>query len=160
MAWHPETGQLYATEHGAYRFDELNRIVPRRNYGWGSYQCDERMDGDDAAGEVTFPILCFRHWNISPSGMEYVSDRDSPWYGSLFVASLRGKHLHRYVIDGDRIVANEVFYYNDGRDAQGQNPRDSISRRFRDVEYRDGALYVIGDMKGMVRLTPAEPGSP
>jgi len=34
LAWHPVTGQLFATEHGPVGHDELNIISPGNNYGW------------------------------------------------------------------------------------------------------------------------------
>ena len=36
LAFDPETGDLWATEHGPQGGDELNRILPGRNYGWPS----------------------------------------------------------------------------------------------------------------------------
>ena len=34
LAIHPETGDVWANEHGPQGGDELNRILPGRNYGW------------------------------------------------------------------------------------------------------------------------------
>ena len=34
LAIHPETGDVWATEHGPQGGDELNVILPGRNYGW------------------------------------------------------------------------------------------------------------------------------
>ena len=34
LAWHPQTGEMWATEIGPMGGDELNRILPGRNYGW------------------------------------------------------------------------------------------------------------------------------
>lgn len=38
LSVHPTTGQLYETENGAFRSDELNRLLPGRNYGWPFYE--------------------------------------------------------------------------------------------------------------------------
>lgn len=154
LAWHPETGDLYVSEHGPVRYDEINRIIPEKNYGWGSYKCDERMDAKEPSGEYTFPVLCFKDWTIAPSGMEFVSDPESPWHGSLFVASLRGKHLHRYVFDGDEVVVDEIFYVVDRQDFQKPGQFVKMNKRLRDVAYWDGSLYILGDSYGMLKLTP------
>src|SRR5690606_30336869 len=34
LAWHPETGEPWATEIGPLGGDELNRLIPGGNYGW------------------------------------------------------------------------------------------------------------------------------
>ena len=41
LAIHPETGDLWETEHGPQGGDELNRIEPGNNYGWPVlvYEC-------------------------------------------------------------------------------------------------------------------------
>ena len=44
LAWDDE-GQLYATEFGQNRYDELNRIEPGRNYGWPEVEGTGREDG-------------------------------------------------------------------------------------------------------------------
>ena len=86
--------------------------------------------------------------------MEFVSDPESPWFGSLFVASLRGKHLHRYVFDNDEIIIDEIFFVSNGKEYTRGEDKGKISNRLRDVEYHDGSLYVIGDSFGMVKISP------
>ena len=158
LAWHPETGELFASEHGPKRYDEINRIVPGGNYGWGSYRCEDRsMWGRrKPAGDYIFPVVCPKHWNLSPSGMTFVDDPDSPWHGSLFVTSLRGKHLHRYVINDGQVEVDEIFYVVDNDLIRTAGNRRGMSLRMRDVEYHDGALYVIGDTSGLIRISPAQ----
>jgi glucose/arabinose dehydrogenase len=159
LAWHPDSGFLYTCEHGPHRYDEVNRIIPGGNYGWGSYKCRQRMSDIEAIAPQ-FPVICFDKWTIAPGGLDFVSDPASPWHGSLFVGSLRGKHLHRYVFDGDEVVSDEIFYVLD-RKALGQaGGLVRMNPRIRDVEYRDGALYLLGDFSGIVKLTPgAETGN-
>ncbi len=162
IAWHPETGDMYNSEHGEHRFDEINLVEAERNYGWGTYQCDKRRSEEGSGEETTFPSICSRNWNLSPSGMTFVSDPKSPWYGSLFVAALRGKHLHRYVFAGDRTEVDEIFYIVDDLYPTGKAPVSDYRRhrRLRDVEYRDGALYIISDSRGLLKLTPTDSETP
>ncbi len=156
IAWHPKTGHLYASEHGPKRYDEINRIFPGKNYGWGSYRCDDRSRWGrrKPSGEYVYPVICPKYWNISPSGMEFVSDPESPWYGSLFVASLRGKHLHRYVFNGDKVEIDEIFYVVDNDFLSAKQNGRGMSQRIRDVEYHNGSLYIIGDNSGLLKITP------
>ncbi|MFC1664589.1 PQQ-dependent sugar dehydrogenase [Pseudomonadota bacterium] len=156
MAWNLQTGHLYTSEHGPWKYDEINRIIPGTNYGWGGFKCDEVYSSKKiVTGRVKFPVDCFKKWTMAPSGMEYVWDRGSPWFGSLFVASLRGKHVRRYIIDKDTILLEEIFYVPVGKDYPTIN-KSRIGTRIRDIEYRDGSLYVMGNPFGMVKLTPIE----
>lgn len=154
LAWHPDTGVLYQSEHGSNRFDEINRITPGGNYGWGSFQCDQKMRPAAKQGTLNFPLICFSAWTMAPSGMQFVSDRESPWYGSLFVAGLRGKHLHRYVFDQEAIVTDEVFYIRHPVKQEGKRKGAPQNARLRDVEYYKGSLYVIGDFNLLTKITP------
>jgi len=154
LAWHPITKELYESGHGEWRYDEINHIRPGQNYGWGSYRCDEKNSDVPVDGEVTFPVVCFKDWTMAPSGMEFVSDPESPWFGSLFVASLRGKHLHRYVFDNDKTTIDEIFFVSGGKEYIRKQDRGKISTRIRDVEYHDGSLYVIGHNFGLVKISP------
>tara|TARA_R110002049_G_C9119447_1_gene558271 strand:- start:226 stop:1674 length:1449 start_codon:yes stop_codon:yes gene_type:complete len=154
LAWHPETGQLYTSEHGPQRFDEINRVAPGQNSGWGVFKCDERMSRREASGPTEPPLVCFKVWTMGPSGMQFVADPQSPWYGSLFVAALRGKHLHRYVFEGEDAVVDEIFWVNTPQHQGGTVKRAQIDQRLRDVEYHDGSLYVIGDSHILARITP------
>jgi glucose/arabinose dehydrogenase len=155
IAWDEDTGSVYSAEHGSERMDEVNRIEPGGNYGWGSFSCENRTSWLQRPGKSIFPLFCYRQWNISPSGMTFVSDKTSPWHGSLFVASLRGGHVHRFVFEGERAVIDEIFYISDGWDYEGGARSNAVDRRIRDVEYHDGALYVMGDNYGIAKLSPA-----
>ena len=127
LAWHPRTGRLYATEHGASGNDELNLIEPGRNYGWPEAEGSEH-------GAFTAPVAVYES-SIAPSGATWYDGRViAPWQNSLLFATLVGTHLHRVVVDaGDprRIGKQEEVF----ADRYG---------RLRDVQQgRDGQLYVL-----------------
>ncbi|MCZ6783796.1 MAG: PQQ-dependent sugar dehydrogenase [Proteobacteria bacterium] len=151
LAWHPISGALYASEHGLRRRDEINRIRPGRNHGWGAYECGERRGHPLGPEPVVLPAVCTRYWTMAPSGMQFVADPASPWHGDLFVASLRGKHLRRFRFGGETVGQGEIFFVSD----RAEGDTLALDRRIRDVEYRDGALYVLGDGYGLVRISPA-----
>lgn len=156
IAWQPETNEMYGVEHGHLRYDELNRLLPGINYGWGSYKCDEKESYKKIRpnGKTKHPIYCAKEWTMAPSGMEYITDKNSPWYDSLFLATLRGKHLHRFKIKGDEIYLSEIFFVASGKEYITEELKGKISQRLRDVEYYNNALYIIGDYFGLVKLSP------
>ncbi len=151
LAWDIKGNRMYSSEHGYARFDEVNEILAGENYGWGGYQCDEvNSKLSIVSKDYVPPIRCSKTWTMAPSGMEFINDPNSPWYGSLFLATLRGKHLHRYNFEEG---IDEIFFVSNGKNYfDGENKIDS---RIRDVEYYNGSLYVIGDSHGLVRISPS-----
>jgi glucose/arabinose dehydrogenase len=80
MAW-DGARRMYASEFGQNRFDEVNRIVKGRNYGW------PEVEGFAGDGErFTEPLLTWTTDEASPSGVAFSG-------GSLWVAGLRGERL-------------------------------------------------------------------
>ena len=60
LAWHPDTGEFYASEHGDVGNDEINLIKPGKNYGWPIEECD--------ATQFERPVQCFNP-AIAPGGI-------------------------------------------------------------------------------------------
>jgi glucose/arabinose dehydrogenase len=75
LAWDAQ-GRMFATEFGQDRFDEVNRILPGKNYGWPVV---EGFAGSRAP--YTPPLLTWRTSDASPSGLAY--DHGSLWAGAL-----------------------------------------------------------------------------
>lgn len=123
LAWHPVSGELYSTEHGAIRNDEVNIIRPGRNYGWPVVEC-EGGEGYEA------PLLCFSQDTVAPSGATFYSGDGLLGKNNLFFASLRGQHLHRIAFDEDY---RTVLEHGKLLDEYG---------RIRDVVEHDGYLYL------------------
>ena len=96
LAW-DEGGQLYATEFGQNRYDEVNRIQPGGNYGWPAV---EGEGGFFASGEYIDPIATWATSEASPSGAAILKNGAIPqWEGSFFMAALRGQRLYRLALD-------------------------------------------------------------
>jgi aldose sugar dehydrogenase len=102
--WHPETGDLFASDHGPSglpreRFrrhrDELNLIRPGGNYGWP--EASGMQEGDSF-------ILPLVEWTpaIAPGGIAFYTGSDFPWRQSVFVAALRGEQLLRVELERAR----------------------------------------------------------
>jgi glucose/arabinose dehydrogenase len=146
--WHPATGDLWASEHGASGNDEINLIQSGLNYGWPNIQ------GASTAPGMEAPIV-FYSSAIAPSGMAFYRGQQIPQFASnLFVATLRGTHLLRLTIDGRRVATQERLL-------------DGTFGRLRDVvSGPDGHLYfttnnrdgrgnpMAGDDK-ILRIVPA-----
>ena len=137
--WHPSTGELWASEHGATGNDEINVIRAGANYGW------PRIEGSATLPGMETPIT-FYNPAIAPSGASfYRGSRFPAFAGNLFVATLRGSHLLRLRLDGRRIVAEERLL--EGRFG-----------RLRDVvSGPDGYLYLCTNTgtDRILRLVPA-----
>jgi glucose/arabinose dehydrogenase len=114
LAFQPDTGVLYETEHGPSGFfpaccqDEVNLIEAGANYGWPI------VTGKPGDQRFRDPIA----WSGSidtwaPSGAAFAT-RPGPLRGSLLFATLRGQHLHRIVFtpDGRGVAFEERLLVN------------------------------------------------
>ena len=119
LAWHPESGHLFAPDHGPSGLprewfrrgrDELNVILRDANYGWPD------AAGDQGGAEYVRPLV---EWTpaIAPGAMAFYTGDAFPWAGSAFVAALRGRQLLRIVLQpapgtrtGWRATASEPLF--------------------------------------------------
>ncbi|MEX0690785.1 MAG: PQQ-dependent sugar dehydrogenase [Gemmatimonadales bacterium] len=150
---HPQTGDIWATEHGPQGGDELNLIRPGLNYGWPvvGYGVNYRSGSTIHVGthrEGMEPPVHVWVPSIATSGLLlYTGDRFPAWRGNLFVGGMAGERLARLTLEGQRVVNEETL-------AQGLG-------RIRDVRQGpDGLIYLaIDDRQGgpsnIVRLEPA-----
>ncbi len=149
IALNPETGAIWAHEHGPKGGDEINILKPGANYGWpvvtfGINYWGTKISDKTSAPGMEDPIL---QWtpSIAPSGMAfYTGDKFPQWQGDLFVGALAKQHLRRIKFDGTKVVEQEELLI-DRKD------------RIRDVRQGpDGFLYVITDEPDgeLLRLQP------
>jgi glucose/arabinose dehydrogenase len=150
-ALHPATGELWASEHGPQGGDELNRVLPGRNYGWPlltfgrNYGTGTRIGEEGPKPGFEQPLKMWLPLSVAPSGMAFLgSDRYPGWKGNLFIGTLRGESLIRLELDGNTVVKEERLL-------------GSRNSRIRDVrEGPDGYLYVLTDSADgqLLRLQP------
>lgn len=133
LAWQPQTGRLYATEHGpsggslGVAQDEVNYIEPGKNYGWPVI-----IGADSREGMETPIIQSGKSETWAPSGATFVTG--GPWDGSLLFTGLRGQSLYRLVLDKD----------DPGKVASFDKYLVGQFGRLRDVvQGPDGALYLL-----------------
>jgi glucose/arabinose dehydrogenase len=144
LAVHPETGAIWENEHGPLGGDEINIVLPGRNYGWPLVTFGNDYDGKKIAesssrADLEAPFLYFVP-SIAISGMAfYTGDRFPAWKGNLFVGAMfegrtRGTgHLRRIT-------------FNEGRAIQREPILIELRQRIRDVRQGpDGLLYVLTD---------------
>jgi aldose sugar dehydrogenase len=114
IALHPTSGRAWTVEHGARGGDEINLPEAGRNYGWPvitygrDYDLKKIGEGTKKAG-LEQPIY---YWDpsIAPSAALFYSGTLFPeWRGNLLVSALAGEAVHRLVLDGDKVVGEEVL---------------------------------------------------
>lgn len=137
IALHPQTGELWAHEHGPQGGDELNVIVRGGNYGWPAITYGTEYSTSAKIGEGTGktgmeqPVTWWGPISIAPSGLTFLTgDRYPEWKGQLFAGNLRGQALLRLQIDGHKVVEQQRLV-------------TGLLERIRDVRQGpDGWLYV------------------
>jgi len=147
LAWDIKGKIMYGSEHGEWRYDEINKIEAGKDYGYPAKQCENPFMTGFNRPDLINPVICFKNWTLAPSGMTFVNDPNSPWDGSLFIAGLRGNQLLKIVFDGKKVIKKEIFFFVDEHASK-------ISRRLRDVEYHNNSLYIIGSNYGIAKITP------
>lgn len=111
----PDTGTVWAHEHGPKGGDELNLIEPGNNYGWPKITYGVNYNGsiittETEAEGMEQPKV---KWvpSIAPSGMVlYTGDKYPGWQGDLFIGGMNGPEglkLVRIDLEGDDVVGTE-----------------------------------------------------
>lgn len=134
----PVTGELWETEFGPRGGDEVNRILPGKDYGWPvitygiEYSGKKIGDSIQQKEGLEQPIY---YWDpvASPSGIAFYKGNDIPeWENNLFIGGLSSMHIIRLVIK-DNKVTGEEWLLSDKKE------------RFRDIAYNKGSLYTVTD---------------
>jgi len=159
LMMHPETGAMWQHENGPNGGDEINILLPGRNYGWpvvsfGRFYSGERVNEHPTREGFETPLLVWLP-AIAASGMAvYTGDRFPAWQGNLFVGSLRmggipgTGHLQR-------IVFNERT-----EEIRRELMLTELRRRIREVRQGpDGLLYLLTDDEddgALLRIEPTQ----
>jgi glucose/arabinose dehydrogenase len=137
LTTHPQTGELWQAEIGPLGGDEVNVLLPGRNYGWPVVSMGRNYTGTLVSEEpwsrkgMDNPRM-FWVPSISPSSLLfYNGDRFKGWKGSLFVGALTTRTLLR-------------VSFGQPSQAERREPLlAGLNVRIRDiVEGPDGNLYV------------------
>ena len=155
---HPITGEVWQHENGPNGGDEINILLPGRNYGWpevsfGRFYSGGRVNEHPTREGLESPLLVWLP-AIAASGMAvYTGDKFPEWKGNVFIGSLRmggipgTGHLQR-------IVFNEKT-----EEIRRELMLTELRRRIREVrEGPDGLLYLLTDEEddgALLRIEPA-----
>ena len=147
MAVHPEAGQVWATEHGPMGGDELNLILPGKNYGWETITYGKNYNGTIITEEkrregMEEPNI---YWTpaIAVCRLDfYTGDLFPKWKNKLLVGALKYEEVRLLNIEKDRVMHDEVILKGQGR------VRDVMTGP-------DGAIYVVLNNPGtVIKLLP------
>ena len=157
--WDPASLEMVSSEHGpsgepvypSFGHDEINLIIPGRNYGW------PEIVGPATGEGLEEPLLHTGTETWAPSGLTfYDSDNVPEWEGMLFVATLRGGHLRMLDIEDGVLLSSTAMF-------------EGTFGRIRDAAVGpDGDLYILTsnrDGRGLpaleddriLRISPAHP---
>ncbi len=142
LALNPETGEIWETEHGPRGGDEVNIIIGGANYGWPAYSIGVNYDGTTISSGHNAPGIeaPFHTWtpSIATCGIAFItSNKFKSWKGNLLVSGLVSQKLIRCVVNGNKIIEEDVLLSNSGR------VRNVI-------QAPDGSIYVSVENPGRI----------
>lgn len=148
LAFAPD-GRLWEIEMGPKGGDEVNLILPGKNYGWPEASYGSHYDGrdipDDHKGRGFEEPKVWWNPSVSPGGLLiYTGDLFPKWKGDALIGALSGEAFIRVDINGDRARKADQWPMAARIRAVDQGPR--------------GEVYLLedGDSGGrLLRLEPA-----
>jgi glucose/arabinose dehydrogenase len=158
LEFHRRRRQLWGTEMGPRGGDEVNLLLPGRNYGWPLYSKGLDYDGTPVEygielgiefdlDDIEQPVVDMTPAPAVSSFIFYDGDLFPRWRDNIIVGSLKATELYRIVLEGDKAIHRELLLGD--------------LARIRDVENGpDGAIYLLLEHASggqIVRLVPAEP---
>jgi len=146
---HPETGEVWASEHGPMGGDEVNRIVAGANYGWPLASFGRTYRGETITEQpyqkgIEAPRF-FWVPSIGITGiMIYTGDRFPSWQGRMLVAGHNSRLVQVVRLDGRGPAERETIL-------------TQLRQQFRDLRQGpDGLIYVATTEGAVLRLEPAD----
>ena len=115
-----DDGTVYEHEHGPQGGDELNLVLPGKNYGWPAITY-----GVDYSGAIISPFTehpgmeqPLKYWDpsIAPAGMMvYRGEMFPQWQGNLFISALVPGDIRRIEMQDKRVVNEQILFTEFGR---------------------------------------------
>jgi glucose/arabinose dehydrogenase len=157
LAYDARTGRLWETEMGQRGGDEVNLLLPGKNYGWPLHSKGLKYDGTPVdygtqlgivpdLKAIQEPVVDFTPSPAVSSFVVYDGKAFPRWQRNLLVGSLKATELYRVVLDGDKATHVETLLTGLGR--------------IRDVAVDpDGFVYLLLEHASggrIVRIAPAK----
>ncbi len=151
LAIDPQSGEIWASDHGPSGGDLIYRVEAGNNYGWPQvafgteYSTGEPIGVGREAPGVTPPAYVWKE-SMAPSGLTFYYGEPFAWQGNLFAGALLKEEIYRLVLEAGEVVHKETII-------SGQ------VGRIRDVRQGpDGFIYMATDEGdgGVYRLEPIE----
>ena len=146
LAFAPD-GRLWEHEMGPRGGDEVNLILPGRNYGWPRVSNGDNYDGvdipDHRPGDGFEPPKVWWNPSVSPAGLIiYTGDLFPQWKGDALLGALSGQAFIHVRIRGDQASKAEQWDMGSRIREVAQGPR--------------GEIYLLEDGAGgrLLRLEP------
>jgi glucose/arabinose dehydrogenase len=141
--------RLWEIEHGPRGGDEINLILPGRNYGWAVISYGKEYWGPVQVGEGTEkagmeqPVKVYIP-SIAPGSLVYYTGQAFPkWRGNLIAGALSLTHLNRIILDGS------------GKAVKEERLLEELDERLRAlVVSPEGWLYFSTDSGKIFRIVP------
>ena len=151
------TGQLWETEMGQRGGDEVNLLLPGKNYGWPLTSKGLKYDGTPVdygkqlgitfdMKDIVQPVVDLTPAPAVSNFVVYEGSAFPKWRGNLLVGTLKATELYRMVLKGNQVVHRETLLSGLGR--------------IRDVGIGpDGLVYLLLEHQSgsrILRLVPAQ----
>jgi aldose sugar dehydrogenase len=112
-------GNLYETEEGPTKNDEINIIKKGKNYGWPNQECTSSKEYQDA-------LSCY-NISVEPAGIAYYGLGKLDLKNSLVLATLRGNILYQLPLHNSNITSQKIILDGLGRIREvGVGPDDYL----------------------------------
>ena len=155
LAWQPDSGLMFQTEHGPSFFegkgsggDEVNIVERGQNLGWSEIHHTEKRDG------MISPLLEYSPSCAPASAMFYNGSAFPTMKGNFFFGCLRGAKIIRVTLDGRKVAAQEnLIEGNVGRIREMSGGPDGYI--YFSTSNRDGRATPAKDDDRIMRIVPA-----
>jgi glucose/arabinose dehydrogenase len=167
FAFHPHSGDLWATENGPNEDDEVNRLVAGGDYGWDDVKgfCDGDVPGEDTADACVNPgvtsiepIVALyvrdgsrQFYTVAPTGIVVISEEmmyPEEFHDNVLFADFNNGKIHRLVLQGEDL--DELSSYSEAY-LGGEGGLLDL------VVGDDGYVYVSTVSGKILRVVVAEP---